>query len=114
MSTLPNLFDTHPPFQIDGNFGATAGIAEMLVSSEIGEIEILPALPAAWPNGSVSGLRVRGGVRVDITWADGRATEVSLTADHGMALEIRSSLFDPSVSAHLEAGRTHTWKEEIK
>ncbi|WP_194918526.1 glycoside hydrolase family 95 protein [Catenulispora rubra] len=129
VSTLPNLFDTHPPFQIDGNFGATAGIAEMLVSSEIGEvgeageagetrelgeIEILPALPAAWPNGSVSGLRARGGVRVDLAWADGKATEVSLTADHDLALEIRSSLFGPSVRADLEAGRTYTWKEEIK
>jgi alpha-L-fucosidase 2 len=111
-STLPNLFDTHPPFQIDGNFGATAGIAEMLVNSEIGEIEILPALPAAWPEGSVSGLRARGGVRVDIAWAGGKATEISLTADHGMALGIRSSLIDPGVEAHLEAGRTHTWQAD--
>ncbi|MEZ0109437.1 alpha-L-fucosidase 2 [Catenulispora sp. EB89] len=113
-STLPNLFDTHPPFQIDGNFGATAGIAEMLVSSELGEIEILPALPAAWPTGSVSGLRARGGVRVDIAWADGKATELSLTADRDTTLRIRSSLSDPQAQTELEAGRTLTWKEEIK
>ncbi|GAB2508749.1 glycoside hydrolase family 95 protein [Pseudoxanthomonas sangjuensis] len=93
-STLPNLFDTHPPFQIDGNFGATAGVAEMLLQSQAGEIDILPALPAAWADGAVRGLRARGDVTVDIRWRHGRTEEIVLHAGRKGPLAVRSTLFE--------------------
>ncbi|WP_144127877.1 glycoside hydrolase family 95 protein [Catellatospora sichuanensis] len=89
----PNMFDLHPPFQIDGNFGATSGIAEMLLHSHNGELHLLPALPPAWPSGRVAGLRGRGGYTVGIAWSAGRLTEGLIRADRDGTVQLRGRVF---------------------
>lgn len=111
-STLPNLFDTHPPFQIDGNFGATAGITEMLLQSHAGEIEFLPALPKAWPQGHIRGLRARGGFEIDVEWENRTLKRAKVTSNNGNRCFVRYG--EKSFSFDTQKGATYQLTENLQ
>lgn len=99
--TYPNLFCAHPPFQIDGNLGGCAGIAEMLVQSQTGRIELLPALPSAWKNGSFKGLKVRGGGEISAKWVEGQLTEAGLKAVVGGTYQVKLPVNSANLSVKM-------------
>jgi alpha-L-fucosidase 2 len=117
--TLPNLFDLCGPFQVDGNFGGTAGVAEMLLQSHVRpgadqnvyEIHLLPALPKAWASGSVTGLRARGGHEVDFSWDNGKVTKVTLRSKLGNPAKLRIGA--KVVDVKTERGKTYMFDGEL-
>ncbi|GEO04144.1 alpha/beta hydrolase [Adhaeribacter aerolatus] len=111
-STLPNLFDTHPPFQIDGNFGATAGITEMLLQSHAGEIQLLPALPKAWQKGYIHGICARGGFDLDLDWENGKLKQAKILSKLGNTCQIRYG--DEVISLKTQKGKTYTLDGNLK
>lgn len=109
--SYPNLFDAHPPFQIDGNFGGAAGIMEMIVQSHLGYIHVLPALPSSWPNGSIVGLRVRGGFEIDMSWENSVLKSLRVTSKAGKILRIKYG--DQMIEETTEAGKKYSFDKEL-
>ena len=105
--SYPNLFDAHPPFQIDGNFGGASGILEMILQSHLGKIELLPALPSALPEGSVSGIVARGGFELSFSWKDGKLKEVSVLSKSGKPCILKYN--DKSIEFNTEPGKTYSF-----
>lgn len=108
--TYANLFDAHPPFQIDGNFGGTAGITEMLLQSHAGYIHLLPALPDNWQSGSIKGVRARGGFTIDMEWKESRITRLSVTSHSGGTCRIREATSPHEEVIETEKGKTYQVK----
>jgi len=110
--SYPNLFDAHPPFQIDGNFGGAAGIAEMLLQSHTKYIDILPALPTAVPDGSVKGICARGGFVLDIQWRNGKLQQLKIVSKTGNPLLLRYN--DKIASIHTSASSIYNFDGSLK
>jgi len=110
--TYPNMFDAHPPFQIDGNFGGASAIAEMLLQSHTGELELLPALPGAWPAGHVTGLRARGGFEIEIAWDSGKLTSARIQSVSGRQAVVRYG--DRTAEIRLKTGEAIQLNSELK
>jgi len=106
--TYANLFDAHPPFQIDGNFGGTAGITEMLLQSHAGYIHLLPALPDNWQEGSIHGIRARGGFTIDMEWKKGKITRLSVTSHLGGTCRIREGASEKERTIETQKGKTYS------
>ena len=110
--TFPNLWDAHPPFQIDGNLGGVSGVCEMLLQSQAGFIDVLPALPDEWASGRFEGLVARGNVVIDARWTDGRVEEIALTARHGGLVRLRCDRMDSACAVTIDGQRADARHED--